>query len=167
MFPPLSIITAYILWNLPFSHRYKKWILSGVSIILCYHLLIFFGETTILRSFNYLFGNQTKEAFLIEHGVDYYPVIQYANANIPGDSKILFVAEMRGYYCERDYLITTNAYLEDEGIILRKLIVESQDTEEVIQKLKHMGITHILISLPEMKRLAQKLSRSSYFDLNT
>jgi hypothetical protein len=98
IFPPLSIVTAYTFWNLPFSHRNKKWVLGGVSILLFYHLLMFFGDTSILRPFNYLFDSQSKEVFLMEHGVEYYPVIQYANSHLPADSKILFVAELRGYY---------------------------------------------------------------------
>jgi len=168
MFPPLSIVSAYIFWNLPFSNRGKRWVLGGVSIILLYHLLIFFGETSILRPFNYLFGNQSEETFLLEHGVDYYPVIQYANSNIPANSKILFIAEIRGYYCEKDYLLATNAPFDNNEKILRKLIIKSQNVEEVIQELKRMGITHILVNLVEMQRLGkEKLLRDSYFDFQT
>jgi hypothetical protein len=167
MFPPLSIVTAYIFWNFPFSHRGKKWVLGGVSLILLYHLLMFFGETSVLRPFNYLFGQQTKTTFLLEHGVNYYPVIHYANSHLPADSKLLFVAEVRGYYCEKDYLLATNAPFNDQEKILRQLIIESQNVEEVIRKLQHMGITHILVNWSEMKRLAKEPSQEAYFDFPT
>jgi hypothetical protein len=47
------------------------------------------------------------------------------------------------------------------------LIRESQNVEELIQKLKRMGVTHILVNRSEMKRLAKKLSQDSYFDFQT
>jgi hypothetical protein len=168
MFPPLSLVTAYILWHIPVSHRGKTIIFVGVDLILIYHLFFLFGATNTLQPFTYLFSNQSKEEFLLGHGVNYYPAIQYANLETPEDSKVLYVGEIRGYYCERDFLLATDAYRVDEAIILRKLIVESQSVQEVIGKLNHLGITHILINLSEMKRFAKNnLFRESYFDFQT
>ena len=170
IFPPLSIVIAYILWHIPVSHRGRKLILAGMSLLLFYHIGMFLSEEIhILRPFAYLLGNQSKEDFLLDHGVEYYPVIQYVNRETPENSKILFVGESRGYYCERDYLVyTVITGIDDNELILRKLIVESQNVEEVVQKLRQMKITHILFNTSEMKRFTkQYLARDSYFGFQT
>lgn len=170
MFPPLGVVTADILWHIPVSPRVRKIILSGISVLLIYHLMLFLSEEIwILRPFTYLFGNQSQEEFLLDHGVEYYPVIQYVNREIPENSKILFVGESRGYYCERDYLLyTVIVGIDDNELILRRLIVESQNTKEVIQKLHQMKITHILLNKSEMRRFTRTyLSRDSFFGFQT
>ena len=168
MFPPLSIVTAYILWHIPIPSQRKKYISGGVALLLLYHLLLLFGATHVLQPFTYLFSNQSKEDFLLHHGVAYYPVIQYVNLETPKDSKILFVPEIRGYYCERDYFIATNAPYDKHAIILRQLIIDSQSVEEVIEKLYRMGITHILFNLSEMRRfMGEESPRDLFFGFET
>jgi hypothetical protein len=166
MFPALSIILAYTFVELLESYSLKKWIIAGISIILTYNLFLFFSETiSILRPFSYLFANQSKEEFLVSHGVNCYPVIDWANHVIPEDSRILFVGELRGYYCRRDYLMHVGIEGIDENkLILRNLFKKSNNTDEIILELKKYGITHILINYSEMSRLAKNyLSIDSYF----
>ena len=47
------------------------------------------------------------------------------------------------------------------------MIIESQNVEEVIRKLRRMGIPHILVNWSEMKRLAKEPSQEAYFDFPT
>lgn len=56
--------------------RQRKVLLGGVSVLLIYQLLFLFGALSLLRPFTYLFRNQSKEGFLVEHDVAYYPVAQ-------------------------------------------------------------------------------------------
>lgn len=163
IFPPLSIVTAYILWNISHSADKRRYILIGLHVLLIYQLLFLFGTTQDLRPFSYIFGNQSEEEFLVEHGVNYYPVIQYVNTETPENAKVLFVPEIRGYYCERDYLIATNAPYDKDEIILRRLIIESQNVEEVLEKLHRLGITHIVINLSEMRRFLGKNTPQDLF----
>ena len=168
MFPPLSLATAYILWSLSISRRSKTWILSGISVILIYHLCFLGTALDVFQPFSYLFNNQPQEQFLVNHGVNYYPAIQFANQETPKNAKILYVGELRSYYCERDILLATDGYQVDEEIILRQLIIESKDSEEVIRKLEQLGITHILLNFSEMQRFAKgKLARESFFGFQT
>ena len=83
-----------------------------------------------------------------------------------GILKILFIGELRGYYCKRDYLLHVGIEgIDVEKLILRNLIKKSESTQGILQKLNNSGITHILINFPEMSRLAKKsLSLNSYFD---
>ncbi len=167
MFPSLSIILAYSFVELWKSYPLKKWITLGISIVLTYNLVLFFSEmTSILRPFPYLFSNQSQEEFLISHGVNYFPVIEWANNTIPQNSKILFIGELRGYYCKREYILHVGIDgIDEEKLILRNLIKKSNSINELLQELNSSGITHIIINFPEMKRLAKAyLSLNSYFD---
>lgn len=167
MFPALSIILAYTfvkLWN---TYRIKKLMMTVISIALIYNLFLFFSEmVTILRPFPYLFANQSKEEFLVSHGVNYYPVTKWANNNIPQNSKILFIGELRGYYCKRDYLLHAGIEgVDEKKLLLRNLIKKSKNVDEILQGLNNLGITHLLINFSEMSRLAKKsLSLNSYFN---
>jgi len=169
MFPALSIILAYTFVELLESYSFKKWITTGISIALTYNLFLFFSEmVSVLRPFPYLFANQSKEEFLVSHGVNYFPVIEWVNNTIPENSKILFIGELRGYYCKRDYILHVGIDgIDEEKLILRNFIKESNSTNEILQRLKNSDITHILINFSEMSRLAKKsLSLKSYFDFS-
>jgi hypothetical protein len=96
--------------------------------------------------------------------------MQYINAETPLDAKILFVGETRGTYCERDYILYAVPFVghfDDHEILLQKLIIESQQVEDVIQKLRDLKITHILVDRFEMKRLTENSARKSYFNFPT
>lgn len=166
--PLLSLIAAYALWNLPVSQLIRKLLAAILTIGLIYQLFLFVAEEIrILRPFDYLFANQTREEFLLDHGVNYYPVIQYVNRETSVDAKILFVGESRGYYCERDYLLyTVIEGIDDNELPLRNLIIQSQDINDLLQKLQVQGITHILLNAAEMKRYTETyLTRDSYLGL--
>ncbi len=163
--PLLSLVAAYALWNLPVSQLIRKLLAAILTIGLIYQLFLFVAEEIrILRPFDYLFANQTREEFLLDHGVNYYPVIQYVNRETSVDAKILFVGESRGYYCERDYLLyTVIEGIDDNELPLRNLIIQSQDINDLLQKLQVQGITHILLNAAEMKRYTETyLTRDSY-----
>lgn len=171
MFPPLSLVMAYLLWNLPVAARVRTGMLTGVLLMSVYHFMIFFGEMQVLQPLNYLLANFTEEQYLLKHGVNYYPVAQYINRETPLDAKILFVGESRGYYCERNYELYTvlNSGFDDRENTLRRLIVESQTAAEVAQKLRASGLTHLLLNLPEMDRFAKTFmtDRTSFFEFET
>ena len=170
IFPLLSILSAYILWRLPFSTKAKRWSMYGLYGALIYHFLLFVGETTtILHPYSYLFSNQTTENFLIRHGVTYYPIAQWINQNLPQNAKLLIEGELRGYYYERDYLQHVAVEgVEPEKIILSNLIKQSEDIKELLQKLQQLEVSHLLINTPEMQRLAQNyLEQKSYFEFSS
>jgi hypothetical protein len=168
MLPPLALATGYLLFSRkPACCARRKWITAALALVLAWHLCLFLVETTsILRPFGYLFGNQSREAFLLDHNVNYYPAALLINSKLPSDSKILFVGELRGYYCERECVLQVDIEAVDkERIILRKLILDSGSAGEVVQKLREMGISHILVNQPEMECLAKSyLSQDSFFD---
>ena len=167
IFPALSIIVAYTFNELKKPNRLKKLIDTGIIIVITYHLFLFFSEAvTILRPFSYLFGNQSKEEFLVSHGVNYYPAVEWANNTIPENSKILFIGELRGFYCKRDYILHVGIDgVDEEKLILRDLIKKYDTPQDICLELNNLGITHILFNLSEMSRIAKNyLSLDHYFD---
>ncbi|GAK60444.1 glycosyl transferase family 39 [Candidatus Vecturithrix granuli] len=162
--PLFSIVVAYTLWHSSMSHYGKKILLSGLSLILLYHFGLFFRESSIFQSMTYLFPPQSKEVFLREHGVNSYPALAYINTETPPDSKILFIGEMRGFYCEREYEL--QVVRGDEDIFLQQLILEANSVTEVLQELQQKKFSHLLVNIPEMQRIAQSfLRRDSFFHL--
>ncbi len=166
VFPLFSVVTAYLCWHISTSDRLRRWIFGGISLMFLYHMLLFGAEEAKLQAFTYLFGNKLQKEFLLEHGVTQYPIFEYINSETPLDSKILFVAELRGFYCNRDYLV--HHVIENDNDALRNLILESQNIAELIRKLRERGITHILVSESEMQRFTKMyFDRDSYFGFQT
>jgi 4-amino-4-deoxy-L-arabinose transferase-like glycosyltransferase len=168
--PLLAIVSAYILWHLPGRASLQRAALFGLGVVLTYQFALFLAEElTVLRPFGFLFANQSTAEFLLDHGVDYYPVMQYVNRELPADAKILFVGESRGYYCARDYeLYTVIVNIDDRDLLLRNLIRASQTATEVVAQLRQRQITHVLFNMNEMARFTkQYLPRDSYLGLET
>jgi len=65
-------------------------------------------------------------------------------------NKILFLGETRGLFCEIPYL--THGVLEYSPLI--KMLEKVENEDELYEEFKKQGITHILLNLPEAKRLA-------------
>ncbi|MEW6619418.1 MAG: glycosyltransferase family 39 protein [bacterium] len=82
------------------------------------------------------------EKFLLKKSIikDYYDVISYINQHLPKESKILFIGEVRSYYCQQDKLVSTQF---DTNIIL-ELIRKSKNKKDLIDNLKKSGVTHLL-----------------------
>ncbi len=147
----LSLIIAYTLFNLPKKPR----ILAGsfLCIFMAFNLLtliVIAENTDFWGAFS---GVKTKEAYL-EEKLYYYPAIKYINEELPSSSKILFIGDNQTYYCEKPLL--SNSPL-DRNIIV-EVVKNSKNGEEVKNKLKMMGITHIYYNATEVKRTQETYS---------
>ncbi len=162
IFPLLSLVIAYTLWRISDSRTVKFLIFSGLSVLVVYHFGLFLRETSLLRSMTYLFPHQTEREFLLDHGLNSYPAIEFINTETPLDSKVLFVGEMRGFYCQRDYEL--QVVRGDEDIWLQQRILNADTIIDVLQDLRHKKFTHLLFNRPEMQRIATSfLKRESFF----
>lgn len=85
-------------------------------------------------------GKEDRGAFL-SRSLPHYPMYKFANKTLRQDSKV-FLVYMRnlGFLSERDYY--SDSMFED--YTLRKILSASSLPEEVRQKIKNMGITHIM-----------------------
>jgi hypothetical protein len=101
-----------------------------------------------------LTGRQDKKTYLSiqrpTYPCPYYQVIDWANKNLPPSVKILSIGETRGYYSKRK--IITSSAADTNPVI--EWCRQSRNADELYGKIKEKGVTHILINVPEAKRLA-------------
>jgi hypothetical protein len=81
-----------------------------------------------------------------------------ANALLPHDAKVLLVGEPRAYEIDRDVIV------EDQFRVplLVELANSSVSAEEILTRLRDMGVTHIVWNAAEATRIAEAEGRSSY-----
>lgn len=112
--------------------------------------------TTNKNPWGVVLGRESREEYLYRDSIGrnlmpyYYPVVKYINQNLPLDAKVLFIGEARGYYCERDFV---TSLAEDPHSIVTRLVRFCKDTDELLEKLKGLGITHVLYNRREGYRL--------------
>ena len=100
-----------------------------------------------------VFGLQKRADYLrVQHSsypAPYYAAMEYINAELPPDSRVLFVGESRGYYCGRKFS-ASSVY---DGNLLVRAAAEAATPEELQARLKAAGITHIFLNLGEALRV--------------
>ncbi len=93
------------------------------------------------RPLSYLFGNETREAYL-EKMLPDYKAVSYANKHTPEGSRVfLLFSGDRGYYWERDYF-----YGDRMGKLLKDMVLASRDAEAFKARLSANGITHLFFN---------------------
>ena len=126
-------------------------------------LLIFFLLFAPSRTINYFHtalaagvaaGAETQETALRSlwpQGFGPYTDMQFINdeKNLPPGSKILFIGEAQTYYCRRAYLAPTVFDTHP----LEAIVSASATSQDIRDKLKAAGITHLYINTSELCRL--------------
>ncbi len=103
---------------------------------------------------HFVFGDMTKEEYLStqrpSYPSPYYQVVNWLNKNLPEDSKILILGDTRGLFYERKCL--TSGVLEYSPLV--EMLKKCNSSEELYDLFKKEKITHILLNVPEAKRLS-------------
>jgi len=122
---PLTIVLVYV-------------IIAAVSLLIDPRDLSFLGQ-----NLGVAIGRSNKAQFLEQTcSVDIQPMVEYSNANLPKDAKILMLFENRGYYLERDYVADGTF----EVSRIAQMIATAESPEVFYAQLKQKGITHLLIN---------------------
>ena len=114
---------------------------AGIVSLLTLNFLYLKNRMNIVKPFQYVLGQETRENFL-RRNLLHFPVVEYINMNLPDDVKIfsMFLGR-RGYYLERSY--------KNEPSFGRNTInrmVKSAANEERFNKfVQSMDVTHILM----------------------
>ena len=96
-----------------------------------------FAEKNPLRV---VFGGESREDYLTRR-IDYYGYYEVINNELPPDARVWLINMRRdSYHLDRAYF---SDYLFEDWT-LKKLVEESKDVNELRQKAKQMGITHVL-----------------------
>jgi hypothetical protein len=108
-----------------------------------------FALTYGMEGWRYVLGQQTKGDYLSRSHATYpYPpfaVYEYINKNLPLSSKILLLGEARGLYLQRGHVA---ASVFDEPPLIR-WAREARSGEELAERLRREGITHLVVNLGE------------------
>ncbi len=99
------------------------------------------------------------EADFLGNYVSHYPAIAYINSELPDDAVIYLLAESRSFEIERRMVL--------EDPISIPLVVEisesSKSAQQMVERFRTLGVTHILINQLEADRMARYNKRRDFF----
>lgn len=139
----LSIIASYVIFRLFEFGRIMRYAVAGTLFI----FFLFNSSVNAVFSAQFLpvvFGLKSEDEFLSEK-TELYNEIMYINQNLPETSKLLIWTHNR-FYLDRKYI---PVYPIEQGLIDYN---KYRNAEELLSRLKELGITHIL--KPERTELA-------------
>lgn len=148
--PPLVILSVFGLRNIVLWIRStpSKWgkFSAGISASAVMFIFATYSADYLVEQFryvqplSYLSGRVDRETYITRYRPE-YPVIQYANQNLPYEARILLVfMGRRGYYLDRDYVPGVDR--------LGKLFLDSDSPEGVLRALRQDSISHLLVYIP-------------------
>ncbi|MCK5595466.1 phospholipid carrier-dependent glycosyltransferase, partial [bacterium] len=143
-----SLLAAYTLVNFKKSKIASRVLYLLVIGFLCWNTFKF-AATVGFNFFDVAYGKETKEEFLLKNFYQ-YDAFKFINEELPEDSKILFIGENQGFYCDRDYVGSSPLDLND----IVEISNASENPRIIYAKLNDMGITHILYNSSEVKRVS-------------
>lgn len=93
-------------------------------------------------------GREERDTYL-RRTLPYYEAAQFVATNLPTDSRLLFIGEARPYYFSREAL----APYPFQSHPLAHWIASSPTAEELAHRIAGEGITHVVLNIPEFRRL--------------
>lgn len=106
------------------------------------------------------FGLQEQDA-AFRAGHSGWAAVEYINSRLPGDARVLLVAEARVWGLERAFMVRDPF----RRSVLSQLAGECNDAEAMVGELRRRGVTHLLINWAEAQRIAAMMGRTDYFAL--
>jgi len=114
---------------------------AGVAFLLAANLVYMGNLFAGVRPLPYIFGQETRDAFLSRQ-VGSYRAVAFINRNLPQDAVVyLLYVSGRGYYLDRDYL----HHVGMETGIVRAMGRAAADTATLSAFLKSLGGSHLLV----------------------
>lgn len=157
--PFLSIATGYaisegLFSGVPNSNLIAEWLRKiGYLVLLCLLLANVFWELISIQQtfkpFGVIMGIESKHDYLSRQLPTLYPITHYANEHLPPEAKILYIGETRGYYADRVFIANT---AHDVTPIV-ELTYQAKNVNDLLEKLKTLGVTHIIFNKREGTRL--------------
>lgn len=144
LIPPLVILSVAGLARLREAVPRLPMATAVAVLALCFNGISIAGQIETLRPWNYLLGKESREAYLSDRLAE-YPVYTYLNGHLPSKAIVLLVfTGNRGFYCDRAYLYDSPI----DGNTLLRITEESASIDEIEQRLRGRGITHIVMNRP-------------------
>jgi 4-amino-4-deoxy-L-arabinose transferase-like glycosyltransferase len=100
----------------------------------------------------YWSGHETAAAYLgREIGNSYEPLVEWTDEKLGRDVRLLLVGDARGVYYQREHY--ANSVFDEQ--FFAQAAREEKDAAGILQRLKRMGITHVVINGPEGLRVSK------------
>ena len=124
------------------------------SVVMIGAMTLSVGNLAVLQRglsdpFPVVLGMESRERYL-RRMLDGHDAMAFINRELAADARILFVGEIYGYYCQRDYLLGSKF---DRAPIVDR-IARSSDLDEFLNGLRSEGFTHVLYSMTQLRKLA-------------
>jgi Dolichyl-phosphate-mannose-protein mannosyltransferase len=119
----------------------KVFVYASVAGLLIFNFIYLKNRIETINPFRYVFGKETREAFL-KHHLAHYDAVEYVNHFLPDDA-VVFTMYLgrRGYYLDRAYKNEASF-----GMATLKHMMSTSDNEKkFIEYVRSKGITHILM----------------------
>lgn len=150
-FAPAFVFSTVVLAALSLHARRTVMACLGILLIPCAgwgtwqflntHHQVFSSATVAL-------GQEGREAYL-RRELPYYDAARYVATTVPTTARLLFIGEARPYYFFRDALAPYPFNIHP----LTQWVIESPTTEDLASRLATEGITHVVLNIPEFRRL--------------
>jgi len=139
--PPLAIIAVAGIRGAVERGRVSRYAaFFGLLCFFVFSAFYLYGLHARYAPIAYLTGGQSRGEYLSAHLPD-YGTTAFANANIPLDSKVLFLfTGERTYYWERDFY-----YGGRLGENLVALVEGARSAEQLLENMRGQGFTHLFI----------------------
>jgi hypothetical protein len=153
--PSAALIFGYVLSESRINGFVRNLLIGGILIIMLANLNLSVSvELVTMNPWAAVSGAQTEKEYLStqrpSYPTPYYQTLDWANRNLPKDATILFLGECRSTFSDRKFVTQTvsdfNPFVTDVGTV--------SSPDDFAALLRKQGITHILLNLPEVKRLA-------------
>jgi len=114
---------------------------AGIASLLTLNFLYLKNRMNIIKPFQYVFGQETREDFL-RRNLLHFPVVEYINMNLPDDAKIISMfLGRRGYYLERSYKNEPSFGVNT----IQRMVKSAESEERFLEFIRSMDVTHILM----------------------
>jgi hypothetical protein len=143
--------TSFLRFRMNDGSLSRMVIFATVAILLASNLFYLKNRMDIIKPFPYLFGKETKDAFLKRHLL-HYDAVKYVNTSLPEDAVIftMFLGR-RGYYLDRAYKNEPSFGMNT----IRHMVNSSNSEERFMEYIKSMGATHILMRTDLLEKYLQ------------
>jgi Dolichyl-phosphate-mannose-protein mannosyltransferase len=126
----------------------KGFVYASVAVLLIFNFIYLKNRIETFNPFPYVFGKETKEAFL-KHHLLHYDAVEYVNRFLPDDAVVFTIfLGRRGYYLDRAYKNEASFGMAT----LKHMISTSDNEKKFIKYVQSMRITHILMRIDLVNR---------------
>lgn len=144
-----SVLSGYCMFYFLNLHKSLGYTMVAFLVpALCFNISELFYQLSLFHPMQFISGRTNQKEY-ISKILYIYPAIDFINTYLPQNSKVLFIAEARTFYCKKNFLANTPL---DKNIIV-EISSKSKSPEDILDRLKEMGVTHILYNVIEARRI--------------